>query len=492
MNNKNYDWLSKRTIRTVDELRLWPDNPRLNPEEDHKYISDYAEDLTSDDGERDGFCNLVKSIAEIGFIPSDPIVVWQNEQNKKFFVAEGNRRILAMKLLRHPEKAPKSIRAFIRKYAVRIDKETIRKVYVSIAPSLEAAEWYINQRNSTSSLRRSWSRVQQQRWIASLYEKYKDDIDKMLEITSMNKSDIESYIRILKIKDYIKKEEIRNLLTAEEFDKANSYRFPITILERFFGYADVKRCWGIEFEGTDIRINAEIDTFNKAFVELIKQIVAEKINTRMKAADAPSILDKLPQVVLSSTTNNGLNEQNSEESVIIRGKNEQVQPNSSVDKMVMKNDPYRKRLILSIYDLNTTDTKLRELFEELKNISTAKYAHSTSAAIRVFLDISVRNYIVAEGLEQDICKQCKNTFSEITLQKRLSYLKDNKLSGSTKTIVEKLLNPSNQFSLDVLNSFIHSSSTSLSYKEFLNRFWDFLFPLFEILLDVKENSIQDE
>lgn len=491
MNKSNYEWLSKRTYRAVDELRLWPDNPRLNPDESHVYISDYAEDLISDDGERDGFCELVKSIAEMGFIPSDPIVVWQNEKNKKFYVAEGNRRILALKLLRHPEKAPKSIRTFIRKFSTRIDKNNFRKVSVSIAPSLEAAEWYINQRNSTSSLRRSWSRVQQQRWIAALYEKYKNDIAKMQEVTSMSKSDIEGYIRILKIKDYIKKEEIKKLLTENEFEKANSHRFPITILERFFGYADVKKRWGIEFEGTDIKINAEIDTFNKAFVELIKQIVAEKINTRMKAEDAPTILDQLPQVILSSTAYNGLGEQNIETPGNVTDKSQQNQPISS-ETVIMKNDPYRNRLVLSIYELNTTDTKLKELFDELKSIPTTRYAHSISAAIRVFLDISVRNYIIAEGLEQDIRKQYKTTFSEITLQKRLSYLKDNKLSGNAKTLVEKLLNPGNQFSLDVLNSFVHSSSTALSYKEFLNRFWDFLFPLFEVMLDVKDNSIQDE
>ncbi len=312
----------------------------------------------------------------------------------------------------------------------------------------------------------------------------------MQEVTSMSKSDIESYIRILKIKDYIKKEEIRNLLDNDEFEKANSHRFPITILERFFGYADVKRRWGIEYEGTNIRINAEIDTFNKAFGELIKQIVAEKINTRMKAEDAPAILDKLPQVILSTNTSNELNEGNNKNIIYETDKHEQDHLNTPSKEPIMKNYPLRNRLVLSIYDINTTDTKLKELFNELKNIPTARYAHSISAVIRVFLDISVRDYINSEGLEQDICKHYKSSFSEITLQKRLSYLKDNRLSGNAKSIVDKILNPSNMFSLDVLNGYIHSSSTSLSYKEFLNRFWDFLFPLFEVLLDIKDNSSQ--
>lgn len=43
-----YDWLSKRTPRSVDELRPWPENPRLNPEETHVTTSDYVEDIISE------------------------------------------------------------------------------------------------------------------------------------------------------------------------------------------------------------------------------------------------------------------------------------------------------------------------------------------------------------------------------------------------------------------------------------------------------------
>ena len=242
----------------------------------------------------------IKSISENGFIPSDPIVVWKNTDNEKFYVAEGNRRVLALKLLRDPNKAPKSIRGLVRKYSTTIDKNLIKKVLVSIAPSFDDVEWYINQRNNASSLQKSWSRVQQQRWIASLYEKYNGDIDKILSITSMNKSDIEAYIRILKIKDFIKIDDVKRCLTQEEYDKANSHRFPITILERFFGYSIVKERWNLEYNGTEIVIHSELSSFYKAFAELIKRILSDgddKIDTRIKAEDATLIIDSLPPVI---------------------------------------------------------------------------------------------------------------------------------------------------------------------------------------------------
>lgn len=199
-----YDWLSKRTRRSVDELKLWSSNPRLNPDEEHIYLSDYTQDLLSDEGERESFISLLKSISTIGFIQADPIVVWKNPNNDKYYVAEGNRRVLALKLLRQPQKSPTEIRTLVRKCSQKIDKSTIQKIQVSVAPSLEDAEWYINQRHNAASLQKSWSRVQQQRWIANLYDKYHDDIDKMVTITSMSKAEIENQVRILKIKDLIK------------------------------------------------------------------------------------------------------------------------------------------------------------------------------------------------------------------------------------------------------------------------------------------------
>ena len=45
MENK-YDWLEKKTPRSVENLRLWNENPRLNPEERHITLADFTEDLT--------------------------------------------------------------------------------------------------------------------------------------------------------------------------------------------------------------------------------------------------------------------------------------------------------------------------------------------------------------------------------------------------------------------------------------------------------------
>ena len=97
MENK-YEWLEKKTPRSIDQLRLWNENPRLNPEEKHITLADFTEDLIAEDKDKKYFFELLRSIAT-EYIPADPIVVWKDEESQKFYVAEGNRRVLALKLL---------------------------------------------------------------------------------------------------------------------------------------------------------------------------------------------------------------------------------------------------------------------------------------------------------------------------------------------------------------------------------------------------------
>lgn len=214
-----YRWLEKRVKRSVDQLRLWSENPRLDPEENHLSVSDFATDLIIDNSEKESFLRLTNSIVTMGFIAAEPVVVWQNQDNKKFYVAEGNRRTLALKLLRSPDKAPRSIRRLIREKSEQIDRDEIEKINVCVAPSFEECEWYINQRNSSAGIDKRWSRHQQKRWIASLYDRHSGDINILSALTSLNESELKSNIRILKIRDLLNSNFVLKNLSDEEKKK---------------------------------------------------------------------------------------------------------------------------------------------------------------------------------------------------------------------------------------------------------------------------------
>lgn len=487
---EKYEWLERKTPRSVEQLRLWNGNPRLDPEERHITLADFVEDLINDDYEKKHFLNLIASIAS-QYIPADPIVVWKDTVTEKFYVAEGNRRILALKLLNNPEKAPKSIRAKVRELAK--DYKPIDKVKVYIAPSFEDAEWYINQRNNVSSLQRPWSRIQQQRWIETLYKKYGNDMAVLSAKSSMTPGEIESIIRNLKIIDLIKSTEIQELLSEEEYKKSTSYKFPVTILERFFSNKEVRQQWGVDFVGADVKLQNRSGFLN-AYAALLRNIVSDSpeiiVDTRTVTSDLNSILEKLPKVDLSISDTYSTKENGKEGDTIETKEDAQQDQGQHTEAKELKGDINRNVLILKCYTLNTTNYRLEGIFKELKRLSVARYTNAAAASIRIFLDLSVLNWLQTENLITDIQKKYKANLRDIPLKNRLTFVEEQVSSKSKKasSIISKLLNQENTYSLDVLNGYQHSNDTCYLNKQFLNGFWDFLFPLFEVLLDIKEEK----
>ena len=114
MSGLRLDSRSKRTFRSVDSLHLWEGNPRFDIAENlsRMTIADFTEEVIATPPEKKDFVELIKSIVNNGFMDFDPILVWKDNHDK-YVVAEGNRRVLALKLLRHPNKVPESFRKFM-------------------------------------------------------------------------------------------------------------------------------------------------------------------------------------------------------------------------------------------------------------------------------------------------------------------------------------------------------------------------------------------
>ncbi len=507
-----FDWLEKRALRAVDQLRLWSENPRLDPDDAHVSLADYASDLIVENGEKDSFLDLINSIAIDGFIPADPIVVWKNCDNKKYYVAEGNRRTLALKLLRTPSKAPKSIRSYVRKYSEKIKREDLDKIRVCIAPSFEETEWYINQRHARSSIQRPWSRLQQQRWIARIYDKYNGDIEKVKSVTRINKSELEFTLRILHIRDYALAPRVLKKLSKDEKEKVKSHRIPMTILERWFTNAVVKEEWGIEFDNDDVNIISNRTSFLNAYVEWIKLVLHRDdpdvtlcINTRTITTDLRNILDHLPKVKFgtdddisksneqdTSSDNDSVNgdESTSENADQNNEKASEGEKKNDKPKKPLSKNPDRNQMVVPWCQLQTSNFKLDALFREFKKIPVLSYRNCVAASLRVFLDIAVYEFLVCENCVEEIQERYNDKkLPKITLKQRLEFLKQKKLTSRTPSfkVVDQLLNNNNQFSLDTLNSYIHGNAIHHTGRRFINKFWDFLFPLFEKIMEIKED-----
>lgn len=485
----DYSWFNKRYLRSIEQLRPWSGNPRLNPEEQHVNLRDYVEDIIQEDGDKKSFMDLIRSIATNGFIPADPIVVWQDENNDRFYVAEGNRRVLSLKLLRDPMKAPREIRGAVTRLAN--EWERIDKIAVNIAPSFEDAEWYISPRNSTSSIQQKWSRLQQMRWIESLYEKYADTQDVLVQKSSMSLSEIEQIIRYVSLLNMVEEEQVKNALTYAEYRAATLHTFPITIFERFFNLTKVRETWGFEFDGTKISFKNKT-SFLTAFTEVIRRIVSNKpdykLDTRNVSADKiDDLLEKLPKVDVESSDPYEVGAKTEiEPEVEEQSENHPPKPKP----LSLKGDLKRNRLILKCYNLNTTEARLSQLFGELKCLSVNRYTSVCAAAVRIFLELAILDYIQSEGLEVQMRKDFKNDFKKIILKSRLDYLSRNsRLKSNPKVckILKDLINERETYTLDILNGYVHSKDTEYLNKQYLNGFWDHIFPLLQSVLDITED-----
>ena len=155
----------------------------------------------------------------------------------------------------------------------------------------------------------------------------------------------------------------------------------------------------------------------------------------------------------------------------------------------LKGNLNRNRLILKCYNLNTTEARLSQLFGELKRLSVNSYTSVCAAAVRIFLELAVLDYIQSEGLEAQMRKDFKNDFKKIILKSRLDYLsRKSRLKSNPKVckILKDLINEKETYTLDILNGYVHSKDTEYLNKQYLNGFWDHIFPLLQAMLDITE------
>ncbi|MDD1793803.1 ParB/Srx family N-terminal domain-containing protein [Enterovibrio sp. ZSDZ42] len=507
-------WWEKRTPRSVDYLKLWQENPRFDTAESQSRIklADFAEEICSEPSDKTGFFELIKSIVKLGFMDFEPIVVWKDENNR-YVVAEGNRRILALKLLRSPDKAPKSIRKFILQQSHLIVRKEIEKVQVCVAPNLEATRWYVLQRHSTSSIQKPWQRLQQQRFIVGLYDEYNQNIEKIISITGFTRSEIILALRYVQLRDLATRKQVTDLMSIEEKELIYSNRISMTILERWFASESVRERWGVQFDGMKVKITSNEESFLHAYGKFLKLMfnvepndLSFVVNTRSIPEKNEEIFKVLPEVTFPKTQEETVLNTSIPPEQPPQGKDNDVtgqylskevpehSDNNGDSKLSLvvnyppvkhKND--RRRMVTPQTTINVHSAKLNSLFNELKKVPVHLYTLSASITLRVFLDLSVDDFIRRNGLEKSVATQYKKDYNHTILQQRLKFLCDNHV-GETQAnkVISKLLQPKNEHSLDTLNSYMHGHETHKIDYRFVNGFWDMLAPLLKVLIELKE------
>lgn len=505
MSGENKQWWERRVLRSVEQLKLWANNPRLDASGNLGTVREFVEELIGDPIDKQDFITLIKDIGTRGFIPLDPIVVWQDKETKQFLVAEGNRRVMALKLLLSPDRAPMTIRKVVVAASRKIDRDTIEKIRVCVAPSFDDARWYILQRHSSAaSSHVRWQRLQQQRFIIDTYDAVDQNIEKTIEITGFNRAAIIDALRYVKIRDMATHPEVMALLSPEDQSKVTSHKISMTVLERWFGNSQVREAWHIEFDENGATFNAEPKSFHFAYAAFLKGMfnkVAElgyTINTRTIDSNFQQIFDYLPEVKSineADSENISTDESTSNPAPDISGQpidspavtqTEPVETASPVLQKPMKGDPKRRHFTDDYHEITCGNYKINALFDELKGLPIYRYPNVAAASIRIFLDLAVDEYIVSNDFKGEVARRERKGYHEVTLIQKLSILRGEFIDDrEANKVIDQLLHQSNDHSLNTLNEYIHGDKVHKIEPQFLNRFWDMLSPLFAVLINMR-------
>ncbi|WP_343619670.1 ParB/Srx family N-terminal domain-containing protein [Acinetobacter proteolyticus] len=293
MNRNNF----KLVKLSVSSILLDQNNPRIRvantQEECFQILMDHPAEQTA-------LISLAKHIAKNG-ISIEPIVVSKSDDGKKYIVRDGNRRIMALKMLLNPKTCPdistrKIFETLKNKYIANIDK----KVDVYFSSDENSIIEYIELKHTGEN-----GGIGQRQWSAFL----------------------QSYFGMKNEKNAKYKRAAQLLLWMEARKYSLNSDFPITTLARFLSI-DYLNKFG--FEVTDERIfvreNYDWKKTYHVFKVILDNITNKKINvSRNKNNDSDSVINIADaEEILQKYVDEGI--KNYEEEALNQPENDDVKP----------------------------------------------------------------------------------------------------------------------------------------------------------------------
>ena len=482
-------WSENRTPRSVNALKLWTENPRLVEDEDIYAVQKIIIKEIFDKAERK-FTNLMKSIAQNGFLYFDTVIVFQDEKDN-FIVLEGNRRIAALKLFHNYKLAPKAKWSTVKRIisSVTFDLEDIQKVKVAVAPSFNDAIYFITQRHTTEQVDQ-WNYDAKQRWILKILENCSYDIEEASKLTGYTLGEIKEAYNTTLFYDYAK--ILPDLTEPERAFVHDQHKFPHTTLTRFVNSSIGKEFLHLTYNDGEFIINSLKETFDKLFLFVIQEIANGKMTSR--TIDTNSHIKDYLDEKFGTEWPSGTEDEIPLISLLKPKPEPEIEPPIPPAKPP-KPRPYSgsfvRAKIPSNMHLKTENERLKNVFFELKKISANSMPNCMGVMLRIFLDLVVKDYINSfDELKKDLKKEYPHKNEQRKLSNQIRFLLKHKdlkdfFSSEIKGVMEKYMNPKEFIGLDTLDKYVHGSILHPT-REHLQNQWNAIYQFTKCLLEFEE------
>jgi len=368
MNKKkilNYQDLWNSKVVQVDELLLDPWNIRLEQQ------GWTQEEIINDLFVNEDAMQILNNIYENGYYPDEPPVVVK--ENQKYYVIDGNRRIVSLKAMLTPGIAPEGFASKIRKMMKNFTP--ISKIEVRVATNREEAQKYLAAKH-TKDTRRPWSALRRAYFYYAQKEKGQT-VEKLIE--RYKGVDIPKYIKMYEMHHIAM--SLNGISDETRKRVSNKRSFQITTLERFYGDPYAQDWLNIEFNSVtgEVRV-PKTQAFDRVYSRVITDIV-EKIATSRK---------QLQTELSRKTYIDGVIRE------ILDGEKVEKTNVSGAQKFKekkAKESIIKARLILSNIVSTLDCYGIDKVLWELQNIEYKRFPNASADTLRTFLEIVLKDYL---------------------------------------------------------------------------------------------------
>jgi len=374
----------KATRKSAGALQLDPANPRIPPSSKTLSQSELITELVT----HDDVYQLALNIQANGFFPTEPLVAIR--EKGKYYVAEGNRRLAACKLLANPDAAPEDFRSRFKLLSAKMSPTEFDKIPVVVAPNRDSTVPIIIARHTLSQIAR-WEPAMQ----ASFYYR--------LVSAGLSVEDVANKFGLpaARIREGLHSHNLYQMacrlkLPVKVADHVRNPReFNLTTLTRVFDSPHGRDFFGIEL-APDGKISGKIppQEFQKGFARLVKDLASGDADSRTLNSPA-QIKEYLED--FGPTEKPDLSKKGSfdSDSFLTKGKPAKAKLGGKPTK---KPKPSKNRgLVPSDFVCNLKGDRIRDVLIELKILPPEKFPNAIALAFRCFLELCVHSYLNQKG-----------------------------------------------------------------------------------------------
>jgi len=399
---------------------------------------------------------LAKAIAERGLSPIDDIlVVPMDDTASDYIVAEGNRRVTALKLLQNPDLAPTD--TMRRRYEQLVSGARVsisNAIECKVAPGFQEASYWVQLRHGGEQ-----EGIGTVPWGSKELERFNARIGR--RGPNAKSMDVLDYAYENKL---LSGDQIRN--------------FPLTNLSRLLKDPAVRARMGLEVTADGIRSTLQGSSFQKALGTLLCQLADGEITvTNIKQKN------QRREYVEKVMTESGVTiDKKASQPYELKGSKPYYNNGSTTPQprgRGRRPSHERKTMIPRNTKLGFTLKRLNDVFGELQDISVEDYPNAAAVLFRVFFEGCLDRYAEKAKVtgynrnSDNLKKRAQLVIDHLKQTGRI----DKRVAGPVGAF---LTSPNNVASIETFNSYIHNIKHQPIPSD-LKTTWDNLASFFEAL-----------